>query len=148
MAVSATSDRAAGSGATRDKLEVVGFSLLAPLFFVAAGLRLDLGALAGSVADLVLVPVLLVAMIATRALPMLLFAGLLAPREVVASALLMSTKLTFVVAVVQVATANDAIRPATASALVTAAIITVVVLPTTAAWTLRSQPDRPEVVPG
>lgn len=142
VAVSAVSDRAAGTGATRDKLGVVGFGVLAPVFFVTAGLRLDLGALADSAADLVLVPVLLVAMIATRALPTLLFAGLLTRPELLVSALLLSTKLTFVVAVVQVASDNAALRPATASALVTAAVLTVIVLPTTAAWMLRLQPDR------
>ncbi len=147
VAASLVSERAAGTGATRTKIEVVGFGVLAPLFFVTAGLRFDLGALADSAQDLVLVPVLLVAMIATRALPTLLFVRMLTPREVLASSLLLATKLTFVVAVVQVANMKGALTPATASALVTAAIITVVTLPTAAAWTLRRRPgpDRPEV---
>ncbi len=122
VAVSVISDRAKGSGTTRSKLEVIGFGLLAPIFFVTAGLNFDLGALASSAADLALVLILLVTMIATRALATLLFGRLLTRREMLASGLLLSTKLTFVVAVVQVASAAGQVRPSTASALVTAAI--------------------------
>lgn len=150
VAVSAISDRAQGTGATRMKIEVIGFGLLVPIFFVTAGVTFDLAALASSPADLVLVPVLLVAMIVTRALPTLLFGRMLTKREVLASGLLLSTKLTFVVAVVQVASTAGQVTPATASALITAAIITVVVLPTVATWTLRHRPDpdRTDMVPG
>ncbi len=149
VAASAISDRAQGTGTTRTKIEVIGFGLLMPIFFVTAGLKFDLAALASSAADLVLVPVLLVAMVVTRALPTLLFSRMLTNRELLASGLLLSTKLTFVVAVVQVAVAAGQITPATASALITAAIITVVAFPTATAWTLRRKPDpdRPEVVP-
>ncbi len=146
VAVSAISDRAQGTGVTRMKVEVIGFGLLVPIFFVIAGVKFDLAALASSAADLVLVPVLLVAMIATRALPTLLFGRMLTKAEVLASGLLLSTKLTFVVAVVQVASAAGQIRPATASALITAAIITVVTLPTAAAWMLSRRPG-PEHLP-
>lgn len=138
VAVSAISDRATGNGNTRLKLEVVGFGLLAPMFFVTAGLRFDLGALTGSAGSLVLVPLLLVAMIATRALPALLFSRILRRRELIASGLLLSTKLTFVVAAVQIGTAEEVLAPATASALITAAIITVLVLPTIASVLLRT----------
>lgn len=149
VAVSAISDRAQGTGANRTKIEVIGFGLLVPIFFVTAGVQFDLAALASSAADLALVPVLLVAMVTTRALPTLLFAKLLTNRELLASGLLLSTKLTFVVAVVQVAGAAGQITPATASALITAAIITVVAFPAATAWALRGghNPHRPEVVP-
>ncbi|MGH3694892.1 MAG: cation:proton antiporter [Pseudonocardiaceae bacterium] len=149
VAASAISDRAQGTGTTRRKIEVIGFGLLVPIFFVTAGLRFDFAALASSTADLVLVPVLLVAMVVTRALPTLLFSRMLTNRELLASGLLLCTKLTFVVAVVQVADAAGQITPATASALITAAVITVVAFPTATAWTLRRKPDPdcPETVP-
>ncbi len=149
VVVSVVSDRARGSGATRSSVEVIGFGLLMPIFFVTVGLTFDLAALAGSAADLALVPVLLVTMIVTRALPTLLFGRMLTRREMLASGLLLSTKLTFVVAVVQVAAADGQLRPSTASALITAAVITVVALPTAATWTLRRrpEPDSHEAVP-
>ncbi len=146
LAVSAASDRVAGTGETRGKLEVVGFGLLAPMFFVTAGLRFDVAALRD--AGLLLVPLLLGAMLLTRALPTLLFVRLVTGREAVASALLMSTKLTFVVAAVQIGLARGGLRPATASALVTAAIITVLVLPATASWVLRRRAPDPGPRPG
>ncbi len=143
IAVSAISDRTAGTGVTRGKLEVVGFGLLAPMFFVGAGLRFDVGALTAD--GLVLVPMLLGAMIATRALPGLLFLRLLSRREAAASALLMSTKLTFVVAAVQIGLARGGLRAETASALIVAAVITVLLFPAAASWALRPRtPVAPE----
>jgi hypothetical protein len=53
-----------------------------------------------------------------------------------------------IVAVVQVTSAAGQITPATASALITAAIIPVVALPTAAAWTPRRRInlDRPGMI--
>lgn len=45
----------------------LGFGLLAPMFFVTAGLRFDLDALRAD--DLLLVPLLIGVILATRALP-------------------------------------------------------------------------------
>jgi Kef-type K+ transport system membrane component KefB len=89
-------------------------------------------------------------MVATRALPTLLFGRMLTKAEVPASGLLLSAKLAFVVAVLQVVSASGQIKAASASALITAAIITVVTLLTAAVWMLsrRPDPDRPEVVSG
>lgn len=141
-----------GPADVRGQLETIGFGLMAPLFFVTAGLRFDLGALAGSAEALALVPLVLVAMIATRALPALFFSGLLDRREVLASGLLMSVKLTFVVAAVQIGSAAGALTPATASAIVSAAMISVVTLPTIVRWVLRGAPggvaqERPATAP-
>jgi Kef-type K+ transport system membrane component KefB len=129
-----------GPAEVRAQLETIGFGLMAPLFFVTAGLRFDLGALVASVDALALVPLALVAMIAARALPALLFARVLDRREVIASGLLMSVKLTFVVAAVQIGSAAGALTPAAASAIVSAAMITVVTLPTIVRWVLRGAP--------
>lgn len=137
-AIGADEDR--GPADVRGQLETIGFGLMAPLFFVTAGLRFDLGALAGSAEALALVPLALVAMIATRTLPALFFSGLLDRREVLASGLLMSVKLTFVVAAVQIGSAAGALAPATASAIVSAAMISVVTLPTIVRLVLRGVP--------
>lgn len=127
-----------GPADVRAQLETIGFGLMAPLFFVTAGLRFDLGALAGSTEALALVPLTLVAMIATRALPALFFARLLDRREMIASGLLMSVKLTFVVAAVQIGSEAGALPPAIASAIISAAMISIVTLPTIVRWILRT----------
>ena len=139
---------ARGPADVRGQLETIGFGLMAPLFFVTAGLRFDLGALVGSTEALALVPLALVAMIATRGLPALLFAPVLERREIVASGLLMSVKLTFVVAAVQIGSAAGALTPAAASAIISAAMISVVTLPTIVRWVLRGVPqERPVPAP-
>jgi len=165
VVVSVVSDRVDGAGEleavggedrgpadVRAQLETIGFGLMAPLFFVTAGLRFDLGALVASAESIALVPLALVAMIATRALPALFFSGLLERREVIASGLLMSVKLTFVVAAVQIGSAAGALTPAVASAIVCAAMISVLTLPTVVRWVLRAVPgataqDRRATVP-
>ncbi|HVF79854.1 MAG TPA: cation:proton antiporter [Solirubrobacteraceae bacterium] len=129
-------EQARGPADVREQLETIGFGLMAPLFFVTAGLRFDLGALAGSAEALALVPLTLIAMIATRALPALLFARLLDRREMIASGLLMSVKLTFVVAAVQIGREAGALSPAAASAIISAAMISIVTLPTIVRWML------------
>jgi Kef-type K+ transport system membrane component KefB len=131
----------------RGQMETIGFGLMAPLFFVTAGLRLDVGALLHSGEALALVPLALVAMIATRALPALCFARVLERREMIASGLLMSVKLTFVVAAVQIGSDADVLTPAAASAIVSAAMISVLTLPMIVLWVLRHTP-RGRPAPG
>ena len=127
-------------GDVRGQLETIGFGLMAPLFFVSSGLRFDLGALLDSPEGLALVPLALLAMIATRLLPALLFAPFLDRREVLASGLLMSIKLTFVVATVQIGSEAGALTPAAASAIISAAMISVITIPTLVRWILRRMP--------
>jgi len=127
-------------GEVRGQLETIGFGLMAPLFFVSSGLRFDLGALLDSPEGLALVPLALLAMIATRLLPALLFTPFLDRREVLASGLLMSIKLTFVVATVQIGSEAGALTPAAASAIISAAMISVITIPTLVRWILRRMP--------
>ena len=127
-------------GDVRGQLETIGFGLMAPLFFVSSGLRFDLGALLDSPEGLALVPLALLAMIATRLLPALLFTPFLDRREVLASGLLMSIKLTFVVATVQIGSEAGALTPAAASAIISAAMISVITIPTLVRWILRRMP--------
>jgi len=151
--IEAIGEQSRGPAEVRAQLETIGFGLMAPLFFVTAGLRFDLGALVGSADALVLVPLALAAMIATRALPAFCFARVLHRREMIASGLLMSVKLTFVVAAVQIGSAAGALTPAAASAIVSAAMISVVTLPTIVRWVLRGAPvpaaaaDQPAPAP-
>ena len=127
-------------GEVRGQLETIGFGLMAPLFFVSSGLRFDLGALLDSPEGLALVPLALLAMTATRLLPALLFTPFLDRREVLASGLLMSIKLTFVVATVQIGSEAGALTPAAASAIISAAMISVITIPTLVRWILRRMP--------
>jgi Kef-type K+ transport system membrane component KefB len=73
---------------TRVKLDAVGYGFLVPVFFVASGLRFDLGALTQEPSVLARVPVFVAALLLVRGLPALLYRPLLDRREVAAAAFL------------------------------------------------------------
>jgi Kef-type K+ transport system membrane component KefB len=114
-------------------VEAVGLGVLAPMFFVTSGIHFDLTALTESGKGLALVPVLFVAMVLCRLAPALAFGGVLGRRRSVVAGLLLSTKLTFVVAAVEIARQAGVVEPSVASALVAAAVLSVLVLPVLAA---------------
>lgn len=115
------------------KVEVVGFSLLIPVFFVTSGMTIDLGAvlaawplLLGFVGMIVLV----------RGLPVVLRevwgttgSGLRGVREQAALGLHAATGLPIIVAVTQIAASSQLISVTTASVLVTGGALTVLVFP-------------------
>jgi Kef-type K+ transport system membrane component KefB len=65
----------------RRKLEAVGFGFFIPVFFVTTGVRYDLDALLASSSTVVMVPLFLVALLAVRGLPALLYRRLLGARK-------------------------------------------------------------------
>jgi Kef-type K+ transport system membrane component KefB len=121
-----------------NQLDAVGLLVLAPMSFVAAGARIDAGAVLHSSRCMVLVPVVLVAMVLCRAVP----AWVAAPsashdQDRVGAGLLLSTKLTLVVVAVQLARADGSLSSGAGSALLLCAEITVCVFPTLARSRLR-----------
>lgn len=139
VAVSVLDAGAAGREEARAKLEAIGFGVLAPIFFVASGLRFDLAALADG-ASLALVPLLIVAMLLARALPAVAYRNVLTRREAAASGLLQATKLTFVVAAVTIGQEAGVVGPGLGAALIAAGIVTVIAFPTIAGALLRGEP--------
>ena len=64
----------------RLKLEAAGFGIFIPVFFVTSGLRFDLDALFSSASTVARVPLFLLALLAVRGLPALLYSGLIGRR--------------------------------------------------------------------
>ncbi|WP_277213179.1 cation:proton antiporter [Isoptericola croceus] len=129
------------------KVEIVGFSLLIPVFFVTSGMNIDVAAVAarwplllGFVAVILLV----------RGLPVFAreqwtttHSGLTNLRERAALGLYASTGLPIIVAVTQIAASSEIISTDLASVMVTAGAVTVLVFPFTAAHLAsRSGHDR------
>ncbi|WP_433504595.1 cation:proton antiporter [Pseudonocardia halophobica] len=113
-----------------EKLDVAGHGFLIPIFFVYSGMTIDLHAIAQAPLRLVLFFGL---MIAIRGLPALLvYLGVLSPRERIQTALVTATALPLVVALAQIGLRNGTMLPENAAALVGAAVLTVLVLPTVA----------------
>ncbi|MFL6173162.1 MAG: cation:proton antiporter [Marmoricola sp.] len=142
-AVVAALDREATSHPSfRLKLEAVGFGFLVPVFFVTSGMRLDVGGLLGSPGDLLRVPVFFVLLLASRGLPALLFSRQLGRGEAIASGLLLATSLPFIVTATQIGLLTGRMSETTATALVCAGLLSVVVLPGMAVSRLRTGTER------
>lgn len=117
------------------KLEGIGFGIFIPVFFVAGGMQLNLGALLDSVSSAALVPAALLALLLVRGLPALLYR--IDRRQAVAAGLLQATSLPFIVAAVQIGVELDKISEATAAGLVAAGVLSVLLFPATALALMR-----------
>ena len=113
----------------RLKLEAVGFGFLIPVFFVTSGVRFDLDALRDNPSAFARIPVFLLALVAARGIPALLYRRALGGDGVLVAALLQATSLPFIVAATQIGVSIGAVRPVTAAALVSAGLLSVVIFP-------------------
>jgi Kef-type K+ transport system membrane component KefB len=111
------------------KLDAIGFGFLIPIFFITTGLTFDLDGLLGDTEALIQVPIFLLALLAVRGLPALLYGGELQRREQIALAFYSATTLPLVVAITTIAVAGGHMRSETSAALVAAAMLSVVLFP-------------------
>jgi Kef-type K+ transport system membrane component KefB len=118
----------------RRKLEAIGFGVFIPVFFVASGIRFDLGALGGSLA---MVPLFLLALLVVRGLPALIYG--LDRRETAVAGLLQATSLPFLVATTAIGLELELIGPGEAAALVGAGLVSVLLLPAAALALLQTR---------
>jgi Kef-type K+ transport system membrane component KefB len=123
----------------RTKLEGIGYGFLIPVFFVASGLTFNLDALLSSPSTLLRAPLFLVALLAVRGLPALLYRGLVGDRRTVVAALLQATSLPFIVVATRIGVSLDLISSANAAALVAAGLLSVVLFPLLALGLLRER---------
>jgi Kef-type K+ transport system membrane component KefB len=122
----------------RAKLDAVGYGFVIPVFFVSSGLRFDLQALTDQPSALVRVPLLLVALLAARGLPALLYRRSIGADATVVAGLLQATSLPFIVTASQIGVEIGAVQPVTGAALVAAGLLSVLVFPPIALARLRS----------
>ena len=139
--------------ALRTKLEAIGFGLFVPAFFVTSGLRFELGAIKG-IAEVERALLFFVALIAIRTIPAVLYRPYLTWRECLASGLLQSTNLSFIVVTVGVGTELGRLREINATALILAGLVSALALPTIASMLLGGTREEsvkrhqhPEIVP-
>jgi Kef-type K+ transport system membrane component KefB len=131
----------------RVKLDAIGYGFLIPVFFVTSGLRLDLAGLVDDPAAMLRVPVFLVALLAVRGVPALLFAGMFDRGSVVAAGLLQATTLPFIVTATQIGVLTGLMSAVSAAAMICAGLLSVIAFPVLAVGLLqRAEPN--ERVPG
>ena len=116
----------------RVKLDAIGYGFLIPVFFIASGMRLDVTGLVHSPEQLLRLPVYVAVLLLARGLPALLYMRRLGPRASVAAGLLQATSLPFIVAATQIGTLTGRMNPETATGLVCAGLVSVLVFPAVA----------------
>ncbi len=131
----------------RRKLEAAGYGIFIPVFFVASGVRFDLGALTESASTLLRVPLFLAVLLAVRGLPALLYRTTIGARRTVVAALLQATSRPFIVAAAQIGLELGTISEATGAALVGAGILSVLIFPLAALIVLKAGGPRGRLEP-
>jgi len=123
------------------KMDAIGYGFLIPVFFIASGMRLDVTGLVHSPEQLLRLPVYVAVLLLARGLPALLYLRRLGPTGSVAAGLLQATSLPFIVAATQIGTLTGRMNPETATGLVCAGLVSVLVFPALAvAMTTRESP--------
>jgi len=130
-------DRAMTHPQFRRKLEAAGFGVFVPFFFVTSGVRFNLDALFAGGSTIARVPIFLVALLAARGAPALLYRRTLGERRTAAAALLQATSLSFLVVAGQIGMELGLISQATGAALVAAGLLSVLLFPLAALTLLR-----------
>ena len=130
----------------RRKLDAIGFGFVIPIFFVASGVTFDLDALLDEPTNLAMVPVFLAALVAVRALPALLYRGLVGGRRSAVAGLLQATSLPFIVAATAIGQELGLLDGAEAAGLIAAGLLSVLLFPAAALALLDAQPD-PRLAP-
>jgi Kef-type K+ transport system membrane component KefB len=129
----------------RRKLEAAGFGFFIPVFFVASGVRFDLKALTASLTNLLMVPVFLVALLAARGLPAVLYRRAIGGRRAAIACLMQATSLPFIVAATAIGAELRLIGPAESAALVGAGLLSVLLFPLIGLVLLRAVTPAPVV---
>ncbi len=130
----------------RTKLEGIGYGFLIPVFFVSSGVAFDLAALFSSASTVLRVPVFLLALLAVRGLPALVYRALVGTRRTVAAGLLQATSLPFIVTASRIGVALGKISAASGAALIAAGLLSVLLFPLLALAVLRGE-HHPEPGP-
>ncbi len=111
------------------RLHTIGYGVFIPVFFVATGLSFDLGAIGRDPWILLAIPVLLLAMLVVRGLPVLLYRGRLSALERRALVFFSATDLPMIVVITAIGLQEGQMRARTAVALVAAGMVSVFVYP-------------------
>jgi Kef-type K+ transport system membrane component KefB len=111
------------------KLEGIGFGFLVPIFFISTGVAFQLKDLLDHPASLALVPLFLLALLAVRGLPAVLYVRTVGRRRATAGGLLQATTLTFVIVATDIGRGTGRLTPATADALVAAGLLSAALFP-------------------
>jgi Kef-type K+ transport system membrane component KefB len=130
-------------GQVRHKLEGIGFGFFVPIFFVATGLSFPVDQLFSDWSTVLRVPLFFGMLLLARGLPVLVLRRDLSRPELLPSALLQATSLSFIVVATQIGVELGELKPINAASLVAAGMLSVLIFPAVALRLLdRASPDR------
>ena len=113
----------------RHKLDAIGFGFFVPLFFVFVGVQFDLQAFLNNRAAWILLPILLVAAFALKMISALAFRFAFSWRESLSSGMLLSARLSLIIAASSIGVRLGAISESTNAAIILVAALTAMFAP-------------------
>ena len=111
------------------KLDSFGYGFLIPIFFVMVGVNLDIWALLSDPATLLLIPLLFLALVISKLVPVLILKRWYGWKTVVGAGFLLTSTLSLVIAAAEVGKRIGVISEQKASTLILLAVITSIVTP-------------------
>ncbi len=113
----------------REKLDAIGFGFFIPIFFIMVGVEFNLQALLGSTEALLLVPLLITVALAVKIVPALFLRTQFSWRQTLAAGVLLSARLSLIIAVASVVLELGLISDAMNSAIILLAVLTATFAP-------------------
>ncbi|WLR52891.1 cation:proton antiporter [Bacillus tianshenii] len=112
-----------------EQLDSFGYGFLIPIFFIMIGVEMDLWSLVQTPRTLVFIPALLIAMYAAKLIPSLILRKWFSWHDVLSSGILISAKLSLVIAASAVAMEMDVITSEVNGAIILVSILTCLISP-------------------
>jgi len=120
-----------GEEKLRHKLDAIGFGFFVPLFFVVVGVQFDLNAIIAEPNAWILLPILLIGAFVIKLLSSLVFRFSFSWRETLSAGLLLSARLSLIIAASSIGLRMGAISESTNAAIILIAALTATIAPLT-----------------
>ena len=111
------------------KLDGMGYGFFIPVFFILVGVHLDIGALHTLNDSILFLMILLITLYLVKIIPALIWTKLFGLKKSIAAGILLSSRLSLIIAAAQIALQLELISPAINSAFIIMAIITCLASP-------------------
>ena len=118
-----------GEEKLRHKLDAIGFGFFVPLFFIFVGIQFDLNAFLKEPSAWVLLPILLVSAFSIKIISSLIFRLRFSWRETFASGMLLSARLSLIIAASAIGLSLGSVSESTNAAIILVAALTATVAP-------------------
>lgn len=134
------------SSALQEKLDAIGYGFFVPIFFIMVGVGFDLPALLSSGRALLLVPILIGVAYVVKLVPTLILRLQFSWRETLGAGVLMSARLSLIIAAAAIGLELGVITEAVNSAVILVAVITCTISPVLFGWISPEHEERDRII--